>query len=194
MRLADAAWREVDTTTIRNCWRKAGILPDAALDELAVTSTPSVPVPSLLNPEPLESIDHTEKDITDSLNQLEERGVLQKMNRMALEELLNPVSEEGFVGEISDEEIFQSVMDTRDAEQMMEVNGGDDVDDVVVDKKPTRKKALTAAFTLRSYIADINEPFACKLEGILANFGRQTRLEENQSLEPTYITDYFTPN
>ena len=28
MRLANAAWEEVDATTIRRCWRKAGILPD----------------------------------------------------------------------------------------------------------------------------------------------------------------------
>ena len=28
LRLAESAWTEVDTTTIRNCWRKAGILPD----------------------------------------------------------------------------------------------------------------------------------------------------------------------
>jgi hypothetical protein len=27
MHLADAAWHEVDTTTIRHCWQKAGILP-----------------------------------------------------------------------------------------------------------------------------------------------------------------------
>lgn len=49
--------------------------------------------------------------------------VLQKKNRMDLEELLNAVSEQGLVGEISDEEIFRSVMDMREAEQMMEVNG-----------------------------------------------------------------------
>lgn len=42
---------------------------------------------------------------------------------MDLEELLNAVSEQGLVGEISDEEIFRSVMDMREAEQMMEVNG-----------------------------------------------------------------------
>ncbi|KAF8228815.1 hypothetical protein L208DRAFT_1026858, partial [Tricholoma matsutake] len=48
MCLADVAWHEVDTSTIRNCWHKAGILPDA-LHETAVTSTPSVPVSSLLN-------------------------------------------------------------------------------------------------------------------------------------------------
>lgn len=27
MRIADIAWNEVDATTIRNCWKKAGILP-----------------------------------------------------------------------------------------------------------------------------------------------------------------------
>ena len=46
-----------------------------------------------------------------------------------------------------------------------------DIDDDAVDQKPTRKEALTAAFALRSYVADINEPFARKLEGILASFG-----------------------
>ena len=28
MRLAGAAWHEVDATTIQHCWRKAGILPN----------------------------------------------------------------------------------------------------------------------------------------------------------------------
>lgn len=189
MRLADAAWYEVDTTTIRNCWRKAGIIPDA-LYEQAVTSTPTIPVFSLLNSEPLEGVDCA-KDISDSLNHLEALGVLHKRNRMDLEELLNPVLEQVLVDDISDEEIFRSVVDMREAEQMMEVNGGyDDEDDV--DQKPTRNEALAAAFTLRSYVADINEPYARRLESIIATFGRQTRLEEAQALEPTFITDYFT--
>ena len=64
-----------------------------------------------------------------------------KDDLLACEELLNLVLEEGFVGEISDEEIFQSVMDTHNAEQMMEVNGGDDAD-VVVDKNLLVRKLL----------------------------------------------------
>ena len=44
----------------------------------------------------------------------------------------------------------------------------------------------------QKYIADINEPFACKLEGILTNFGYQTRLEDVRTIEATHITDYFT--
>ncbi|KAF8218560.1 hypothetical protein L208DRAFT_1350238, partial [Tricholoma matsutake] len=85
-----------------------------------------------------------------------------------------PSVEQELAGEISNEEIFQSIMDMCKAEQMMEMNGGNDVNDDVVNKKPTRKDALTATFTLRSYIADMNDPFACKLESILASFGQQT--------------------
>ena len=111
---------------------------------------------------------------------------------MDFEELLNLVSEQELVGEISDEEIFWSVVDIHEAEQIMEVNGGYNIDDEVVNKKPTCKEALTAAFTLKSDVSDINKPLTCKLEGILAGFGQQTWLEEAQSLETTYITDYFT--
>jgi len=75
---------------------------------------------------------------------------------------------------------------------MMEVNRGNDVDENTVKAKPTCKEALTATFTLQKYIADINEPFACKLEGILASSGHQTWLEDIHMIETTYITDYFT--
>ena len=62
-------------------------------------------------------------------------------------ELLNPVSEQKLMGEVSDEEIFQSIMDMHKAEQIVEVNRGCDVDDEVLNKKSTHKEALTATFT-----------------------------------------------
>jgi len=46
MRLADAAWREVDTTTIRHCWRKADILP-AMPTPLPVQ--PTIAISTLIN-------------------------------------------------------------------------------------------------------------------------------------------------
>ena len=187
MRLVDAAWYEVDTTTIRNCWKKSGILPEVLINAPAETSTPvTVPISSLLN---------SESTVTSSLDQLEARGLLQRKNRMDIEELLNPRSEQELIaGNVSEEGIFKSVQDMVEAEQMMEVNGGDDiqVDEETVQVKPTQKEALSATFTLQKYIADINEPFARKLEGILASFGHQTRLERNRLMETTQITDYFT--
>ena len=48
MHLADLAWHEVDTTTIQNCWHKAGILPDMdALPSSSLTE-PSIAISSLL--------------------------------------------------------------------------------------------------------------------------------------------------
>ena len=81
-----------------------------------------------------------------------------------------------------------------EAEQMMEVNRGDDIDNSenTVQAKPTCKEVLTATFTLQMYIADINNPFAHKLEGILASFRCQTQLEQVCMMETTHITDYFT--
>ena len=47
MRLADLAWCDVDTTTIKNCWQKAGILPE--LDSSPSHTTELlIPVSSLL--------------------------------------------------------------------------------------------------------------------------------------------------
>jgi hypothetical protein len=48
---------------------------------------------------------------------------------------------------------------------------GYDIDDDAVDQKPMHKEALTAMFALGNYVADINEPFTCKLEDVLASFG-----------------------
>ncbi|KAF8470337.1 hypothetical protein DFH94DRAFT_637831, partial [Russula ochroleuca] len=124
---------------------------------------------------------------------LEKRGVLQQRNRMGLNELLNPISEQELVDKVSKEEIFKSVQEMLEAEQMVDVNGGN-VDGDAVEVKPTQKEALTAAFTLQRYIADINSLFAHKLEGILASFGQQTRLEDVCRMETTHITNYFACN
>ncbi|KAG6874542.1 hypothetical protein C0993_000430, partial [Termitomyces sp. T159_Od127] len=92
MRLADVAWNEVDTTTIRHCWRKAGILPDMALPQ---ATQPIIPVTALLNadsnqPDP---ITEAEKEVEEALDQLQSTGVLQPQNRMTIEALLNPAEE-----------------------------------------------------------------------------------------------------
>jgi hypothetical protein len=59
------------------------------------------------------------------------------------------------------------------AQQMKEINGGDELDyDNVGDvDKPTWKETLQAISMLQKYIADINYPFAYKLELILMGFG-----------------------
>jgi len=73
------------------------------------TSTPTVPVSSLLNSQLNDTVARAEKEVSSSLDQLEARGVLQQRNRMDLEELLNPASEQELVSKVSEEEIFKSI-------------------------------------------------------------------------------------
>ncbi|KAG6859723.1 hypothetical protein C0991_000290, partial [Blastosporella zonata] len=113
MRLADAAWAAVDATTIRHCWRKAGILPEA--DQPA--TQPVIPVTSLLNSiaheqDPVEML---EKEVENALDDLEATGALQRANRMAIEDILNPIKEINCEFESSDEDICRAVLDTRKA-------------------------------------------------------------------------------
>ena len=154
--------------------------------------SPSVPVSMLLNSNPVDAAEHAEKDVSDGLDELERMGLIQPWNRVDIAELLNPESEQKLVDDISDKEIFEAVTNSHKAAQMLEIMGGDDVDEDFNDDKPACKDALAAAITLQKYVADINEPFARKLETILASFGCQTRLEESHALKPTYITDFFT--
>ena len=65
MRIADLAWRSVDVTTIRNCWHKAGILPDDAdVDHpsSSYANQASIPVSSLLHDSPsqMDPVTHAE--------------------------------------------------------------------------------------------------------------------------------------
>jgi len=51
MRLADAAWQEVNADTIQHCWHKANILPKHSNLPLA----PSIPISALIDhPDPLD--------------------------------------------------------------------------------------------------------------------------------------------
>ena len=119
MRMADAAWNDVDTTTIRNCWCKAGILPD--MDPTPMT-VPSIPISSLLHDSPVQTdpVAHVERQVEDALDELVATGALQARNRMDIEALLNPAAE------TSDEEIYQAVIDSISARENIEINGGDD--------------------------------------------------------------------
>ncbi|KAJ3965147.1 hypothetical protein EV361DRAFT_966999 [Lentinula raphanica] len=200
MRLADVAWKAVEAGTIANCWRKSGILP--ALDNVqAVTHTILAPISSLIHDtsDPIANVEH---EVEQRLDDLEARGVLQHSNRMNIESLLNPVVEWEFMNEDMvegiEQGIFKSVMNAVHAREDSEINGGDDDADndypVASDPCPSRRKALAAVSTVQRYIQDMDEPFAWKLEGLPASFGRQARLEDAESRVQTKIIEYLAKN
>jgi hypothetical protein len=192
MRLADISWKEVTKDTIANCWRKSGILPtvDTLRDEEDMDShdgqendmTPDADS----TPDP--AITAAEEALVQVLDELQEVGVLQKENLVDIEDLVN-MREERMIEDATDEEIFDAVQKMRSGEQDQEGKGGDDDDEV--EPKPSRKDALQAASTLQRYIADLDEPFARKLEVVLSSFGRETRREEARMMTDTLITDYL---
>ncbi|KAJ7576187.1 hypothetical protein C8J56DRAFT_900110 [Mycena floridula] len=137
----------------------------------------AIPLSTILNnTEP--ALD-AEKEVQRGLDDLEEIGALQATNRMRIEDLLNPSDEKDIIQECSDRDIFQAVMDVRAARENAEITGGaDDADDdAAVIIRPSRSEALKAVSTIQQFLSPVDEPFARKLEGLLASFGRQTRLE-----------------
>lgn len=183
MRLAGAAWKEVDVTTIRHCWHRAGILPDFAPTPVP---QPRVPVTSLLHhsshPDP---VSHAETAVSDAVNSLVLRGVLQKSNCMRIESLLNPAIEIEVFSEISEKEIFEAV---RDAAAEDDESDGE-MEDMA--EMPTCRDVLQAAAIIKQFTADMDDPVARKVEDILGSLSRQLRLDAQKGMVDITLLDYF---
>ncbi|KAF8801777.1 hypothetical protein BYT27DRAFT_7226676 [Phlegmacium glaucopus] len=164
--LADLAWCDVDTTTIWNCWRKAGILPEMDLSS-SNTNQPSIPISSLLHnsSHQMDPVAHAERDIEATLDDLVET---------------------------SDQEIYEVVMEAIEAHENMEINGSDDVDDEILSEpRPTHCDVLKAASTIHKYVEDLNDPIAHKMESILGSFNTKLHLEQTENMKSTTLTDFF---
>jgi hypothetical protein len=113
---------------------------------------------------------------------------------MDIESLLNPAGESHILAESSDQEIYQAVMDSIAARENIEASGSDDVDDsedIHIEPRPTRRDVLKAVSTISKYVDEVNDPIACKVEGILSSFNRQLRLDESRSMKSTVLTAFF---
>ncbi|KIK00854.1 hypothetical protein K443DRAFT_99636, partial [Laccaria amethystina LaAM-08-1] len=85
--------------------------------------------------------------------------------------------------ETSDEEIYQTVMDSIEAHENIKITGGEDVnDDIVIKPCPTRCKVLKAVLTIGACIKDSNDPNACKLEALLGLLNGQLCFDETQTM------------
>ena len=197
MRMADLAWQSVDAAMIRNCWHKAGILPDVERPSSSHANQPSITISSLLHDlssdsSEVDPIAHAKSQVQAALDDLVATGALQKTNQMDIESLLNPAGESHDLAETSDAEIYQAVMDAIDARENMEINGGDDDDDdAPAEPRPKRSDVLKAVSTIGRYIEDMNDPIARKVEALLGSFNMQLRLEETRSLKNSVLTDFF---
>ncbi|KAG7442322.1 uncharacterized protein BT62DRAFT_982538 [Guyanagaster necrorhizus] len=150
------------------CITKAGILSDTPL-------APVVSVSILIALLVQDSITDIEKQLKESLDDLQGTDVLQCHNYMDIESLLNLEIENVDVKETMDKDIFDAVMASQSAEEGMDENGleGDDDgdDDSVLKPCPKCHEAHQAVKTLQKYIEIMNDLFAQNLKSILALFG-----------------------
>ena len=186
MHLAQNAWLEVDTSTIRHCWQKAGILPERT--DTALTQ-PTVPVSLLVNPpDPILS---AEGQLTLALDELEITGVLQPSNRMSISDLLNPADEAHSLITTTDEDIYNSVIEARQAREGGEHDQDDVDEDLPVDPIPTRAEAIRAALVVSRYTIDKADPILQEVEPALASFRRRARVLAMRDMKDSKITSYF---
>ena len=121
-------------------------------------------------------------------------GALQHSNRISLLDLLNPADEAHFLSTTTDKDIFNAVMEARQAQegcQSSQDELGDISKDILVDPIPTCAKALRAAKTLSRYIRGEVDPFLQQLDLSLVKFGQRTRTLEMKNMRATKITSYF---
>jgi hypothetical protein len=196
MRLAEAAWSNVDTTTIRNCWEKAGILPP--IDMPPGPATPSVPISFLIHDTShLEDpVLNAEKEVEAALSDLMSTGVLQKSNQMSVEALLNSVEESQVMDETTDEEICHAVQNSRKVQEISCSGGsGDDDadDDAQPEEFPSHQEVLRATSIIEEFVARMDDQLARKMESLLHSFRQQLHLEAARNMVAMSITDYFKP-
>ena len=193
MRMAESAWQCVDTTTIRNCWDKAGILPETEAFS-SHFSEPSIPISTLLHDSDIQTdpMAYVEREVELTLDDLVSRGALQTRNRMDISSLLNPAGESHFLTEASDADIYQAVTDAFEARENLEKNGGDDVDvDGPVKPRPARSDILHAASMINDYLSTENNAFSREFETFLGTFSRQLRIDVAKNMKDTVLTDYY---
>ncbi|KZV59542.1 DDE-domain-containing protein [Peniophora sp. CONT] len=181
MRLADLACKAVTQDTIANCWKKTGILPELLLPS---TGAPASIVADSTSTPSSDPLTEAEQSVSDSLDALEARSVLQKSNCVDLEELVNAVAEQITTDDTSEENICEAVKQWHAAENVIDVDDDDDE----ATPMPTRREALGAVATLQQYVAGLDGNFARRMEQVLTDFGRQTRLEETKNLKETTLT------
>jgi hypothetical protein len=181
------------TTTIQNCWHKAGILPEAEAFSSHI-SEPTIPISALLHDSDIQTdpIAYVERQVELALDKLVLRGTLQKGNRMDIGSLLNLAGESHVLTEASDSDIYQAVTEAFEACENLEINGGDDVDeDGPVKPRPARSAILQASSMISDYLATENDPFAQEFEELLGTFSRRLHLDAAKSMKNTVLTDFF---
>ena len=148
---------------IRNCWKKANILP---LSSCTPVSNLSIPISSLLNVDNIEGlVAHAKKQLNHAFDELGSTWILQAYNRMDIKALLNPADKSQVINKTTDEEMCQAVLDVRKTqEEGLIIDGDNNIDgDASSESCPMHCKVLWAVSVINKYIDILDDPVAYKL-------------------------------
>jgi hypothetical protein len=190
MQLADSAWLEVDTTTIRHCWDKAGILPD--MQHTMPLTQPALPISSLLHPRE-DPISIAENQVVTLLDELKKTGALQHSNWMDISELLNPVYETHGMDTVTDKDIFDAVMEARREREAGKHDGTDDTtSNTDAEPTPTHAEVIQVTLMLGRFTKDKNDTFLREFESMLVSFRKWTWADSMKNMVDSKLMSYFT--
>ncbi|TEB38592.1 hypothetical protein FA13DRAFT_1784911 [Coprinellus micaceus] len=111
---------------------------------------------------------------------------------MSVEALLNPSGESDLLSSTSPEDIFQAVMEARDASENMDINGGDDDDPV--DLPPTRREVLQASDAIKRHLMGLDtrtERMGSLSTGDLPR-NLETASEDRFTAQPSFVGETFS--
>ncbi|KAH9074887.1 hypothetical protein EDB83DRAFT_2218692 [Lactarius deliciosus] len=116
---------------------------------------------------------------------------------MSISEFLNPPDEAYLVSKTTNKDIYDAVMEARQAREGCQTSQDDIDEDTMtgvnnpVDPIPTHAEALQMALGLSRYTMDKDNDLLRKMDSVLVSFRRQARKLEMSSLKQSKITSYF---
>ena len=113
---------------------------------------------------------------------------------MDIESLLNPTEESVIIDNTTDQEIYEAVMASRNAQENALINGGDDDtdDNGLSEPYPTYKEVLAAVSIVKKHIDLDSDPLARKLDAIFDSFKNNLHIEHSKTMQSTLITSHFS--
>ena len=174
MHLAEEAWSYVSETTVRNCWKHTGILPEDTTTTISSTTTTE---------------DTAVQELQEALNQLSLSGSIASKNLPNVEELLHVDGEEVTEQEWSDHEIVDQAVSEEQVERGEECDESDGEDEV--SPLPSNAAAYQAVHDLLRVCEHHSEPEYQQARGVLLGLATQLRKERTESMRQSSITQYF---
>ena len=117
--------------------------------------------------------------------------ILQCANRLTLVDLLNPADKSAAITDTSDEEIFCAVQEAAEAQENIDLVGGDNRVEAAATHPPTLTTVLEAAAVLQQFLEWDGSESAHQLEDDLCDLSCRLCLECEQAMWPSKITSFF---